>query len=875
MTLLSSVLRFSFHLSARFFTSEMGEAQDPRWDGYNDGDGSGGEEALAAAAGLSCFSMRGCSGEGKHLDGCGGAGAAPHLDGTNSTTAIVVFELKQLFPRSRRRLLLFPGVETTFFFVCFTTLFFLAFIINPAIASPVWRGSAGNMTIMATKFTPEVMLSAPRRSAAVPNSNGTLALYTVSSYSFGEHKRRSEVRVLTIANGQSSVVVEGSGASEPNWVGEEEFVWVEGVGEKGETEIKWGDVRGNKGVVKRFEGGVGNVKVREVERGRRWVLGFTVVVTPGGEIYNPVTEEKGLSSGRVYDGLFVRHWDAWSSENKNSIRYGFLRRKEEGGFEIEGLVDALYGTGLSSPVPPFGGTGDFDVGPKGLVFVAKDPKLDPAMYTKTDLYYLSLKELAQEKPKLRLIETPGLEGYSQSPVFSNDGNKIAFTRMRSKQYESDKTRLLLVKDLDELKAEEFYATEDGEGGWDARPDAILWSADDKTLYVTAEHRARNLIFQLPSTPCEAGKKLPSVIPTTDGSVSDVRLLSTTVSAHSPVAGRLFVTSTSLVDNSCYSIVNPSQSTFHIVSSNSKQGKSFGLSRLSVDDITFKGAGDYDVHALVMRPSNFDSKKKYPLCFLIHGGPQGAWADSWSTRWNPAVFAEQGYVVVSPNPTGSTGYGMALQNGIKGDWGGKPYNDLVNAFEYIQDNLDYVDTDRAVALGASYGGYMINWIQGHPLGRKFKALVCHDGVFSTSNQWSTEELFFPIHDFEGTIYENKEGYQKWDPANHLNEWATPELIIHSELDYRLPVTEGLAAFNVLQAKKVPSRLLVFPDENHWVLKPENSLVWHKTVLGWINKYSGIEDDAGAQVQAHQANVTKRETERLDKETFANLVSKLAL
>ncbi|KAK3366453.1 Alpha/Beta hydrolase protein [Podospora didyma] len=236
-----------------------------------------------------------------------------------------------------------------------------------------------------------------------------------------------------------------------------------------------------------------------------------------------------------------------------------------------------------------------------------------------------------------------------------------------------------------------------------------------------------------------------------------------------------------------------------------------------------GDGDYDVHALVMRPSNHDPKKKYPLCFLIHGGPQGAWGDGWSTRWNPAIFAEQGYVVVSPNPTGSTGYGMSLQNGIKGNWGGRPYNDLVKCFEYIEKEMPFVDTDRGVALGASYGGYMINWIQGHPLGRKFKALVCHDGVFSTLNQWSTEELFFPIHDFEGTIYENREGYARWDPAQFVNEWATHQLIIHSELDYRLPITEGLSPFNILQSKGIPSKLLMFPDENHWVLKPENSLV----------------------------------------------------
>lgn len=225
--------------------------------------------------------------------------------------------------------------------------------------------------------------------------------------------------------------------------------------------------------------------------------------------------------------------------------------------------------------------------------------------------------------------------------------------------------------------------------------------------------------------------------------------------------------------------------------------------------------------------------------VVHGGPQGAWEDAWSTRWNPAVFAEQGYVVIAPNPTGSTGYGQDFTDAIRGQWGGLPYQDLVKGFEYIKGNLKYVDTDRAVALGASYGGYMMNWIQGHELGRQFKALVTHDGVFSMTAQMASEEIYFPFHDMKGNLWENPEGWAQWDPSRFAANWATPHLIIHSEKDYRLTMNEGLSAFNVLQVKGVPSRLLIFPDENHWVLKPENSLLWHETVLDWINEYSGLE------------------------------------
>ncbi|KAK4129285.1 hypothetical protein N657DRAFT_609457 [Parathielavia appendiculata] len=699
------------------------------------------------------------------------------------------------------------------------------------------------MTLTATKFTPEVMLSAPRRSAGIPNPSGKLALYTVSTYSFGDHKKTTQIKILNIESGDSVLLVDEPGWSEPVWLSNEEVLYLKSR-DNGCTSLVIRHVNSSTAELS-YEAGfinapISNVKVKKLSDGGI-AFACSALTTPGGQLFNPETEKKPHSTAKVYTTLFVRHWDAWNSENCSSIFYGVFDHSD-GKYSLRdnALTNALAGTKLSSPVPPFGGTGDFDISESGLVFVAKDPGLDPALYTKTDLYFIPLKTFAESKPPSpQIVKTAGLEGYSNSPVFSHCGKKVAFTRMRSKQYESDKPRLILAPDIyNPDKTQEFYATSDNVGGWDIRPEAILWSHDDTKLYVTAESYARTLIFQLPSTPSKA-TSLPTPINTPDGSVSSFHLLGSAENDH------LFVTSTSLIDNSCYSITHPLSNTCKVISSASKQGKSFGLSRASLDSITFRGAGgDYDVHALVVRPSSFNKadprKKKYPLCMLIHGGPQGAWQDSWSTRWNPAVFAEQGYVVVCPNPTGSTGYGMALEDGITGDWGGRPYNDLVRCYEWVVDNMPEVDGARAVALGASYGGYMINWIQGHPLGRKFKALVCHDGVFSTLNQWCTEELFFPIHDFEGTLYDNRAAYEKWDPARFVAEWATPQLIIHSELDYRLPITEGLAAFNVLQARKVPSKLLVFPDENHWVLKPENSLVWHREVLAWINKYSGIDD-----------------------------------
>ncbi|KIN04004.1 hypothetical protein OIDMADRAFT_194096 [Oidiodendron maius Zn] len=654
------------------------------------------------------------------------------------------------------------------------------------------------MTVRAKKFTPEVLLSAPRRSLATPNPAGTLALFTVSTYSFQFHSKTSEIRVLDIKTGQSKLLSSDGTASEPTWLLDNDLV----------TRLDADNI----------------------------AFAITGLATPSGELYNAENAKKSTSTGRVYNNLFVRHWDAYVTENTSTIWYGVLK-KGQGmqAMSVSPLVNALKGHSFSleSPVPPFGGSTDFDISKNGLVFVAKDPKLDPANHTKTDLYYIPLKTFAEpQAPSPQIVKTGSLKGYSNCPVFSPDAKSVVFQRMKDIRYEADKQRLLIVPDISDLtNVQEFYETEDGNGAWDLRPDAITFSNDGSELYVTAEENGHVRLFKLPSSPRHATKFPEAIV--SDGSV---------VSAKALPDGKLLVSSNSLVESSAYTIVDPKNpSSSALVSSSSKSGNAFGLSRAQVDELWYTGAGDYKVHAWVVKPSNFDKSKKYPLAYLIHGGPQSSWNDSWSTRWNPAVFAEQGYVVVTPNPTGSTGYGMALQNGITGNWGGKPYQDLVKGFEYVEANLPYVDTSRAVALGASYGGYMVNWIQGHPLGRKFKALVTHDGVFSTLNQYTSEELFFPHHDFGGTLWENREGYEKWDPARHLENWATPHLIIHNDLDYRLPVAEGLAAFNVLQLRGIESRFLNFPDENHWVLKPENSLVWHKEVLGWINKYSGVDKE----------------------------------
>ena len=694
-----------------------------------------------------------------------------------------------------------------------------------------------------------VLLSAPRRSAAVPSPDGKSALYTVTTYSFESHKKTSEIRVLDIGNGQSTLVTSEEKSSEPHWVGEdsETLLWLK-EGEKGVTQLLVGKTSAfsDTYVVGVLQGPVENVKLKLLEEGKV-AIALMGKARPDGSLYNPDNEPKKHSSGLIYDSLMVRHWDKYVSPNRNAIWYGLLHRSSPTSmYSLSDFTNILKDTHLESPIPPFGGTDHFDLSTTGIAFVAKDPSLNPATNTKANFYFLPFSNFAKSPSSSPLkVVVSNLDGACSSPSISPDGKGAAFLQMKTNSYESDKNRIIVIQNLFRPTATEIMASEDDEGSWDRSPSAVSWSNDGQKLYVQAEDEGHGLLYSInvTGTP-QKTKELPEKL-THTGYVSDIQPLA-------EGSNSLFISSTNLVDNSIYTILDPSQpSNTRQISSNSRNGTSFNLFPNQVSTIWFPGANNHKVHALVMKPSNFNSSQTYPLAYLIHGGPQGAWNDQWSTRWNPAIFAEQGYVVVTPNPTGSTGYGQDFTDAIRNSWGGLPYEDLELGFKYIKENMPFVDTNRAVALGASYGGYMMNWIQGHPLGRHFKALVCHDGVFSMTNQMSSDEQYFPNHDLGGPYWTAMDNWEKWNPARFTSEWETPMLVIHNELDYRLPISEGLGVFNVLQERGVESRFLTFPDENHWVLKEENSLVWHNVVLNWINRFAGLseyKEEMGVEVQS---------------------------
>ena len=253
-----------------------------------------------------------------------------------------------------------------------------------------------------------------------------------------------------------------------------------------------------------------------------------------------------------------------------------------------------------------------------------------------------------------------------------------------------------------------------------------------------------------------------------------------------------------------------------------------------EEFWFKGAGGARVHGFLLKPPHFDPARKYPLLFLVHGGPQGAWSNSFHFRWNAQLFASPGYVVVMINPRGSTGYGQKFTDQISGDWSGKVYKDLMKGLDYVLATCDFIDPDRLAAAGGSYGGYMMNWFEGHT--DRFKALISHAGVFNlTSMYLHTEELWFPEWDLKGTPWTNPRSYRKWSPHQFIGKFKTPMLVIHGEQDYRVPISEGMQTFTALQKMGVPSKLLYFPDEGHWITKPQNSELWYETVWDWLATY----------------------------------------
>jgi len=511
-------------------------------------------------------------------------------------------------------------------------------------------------------------------------------------------------------------------------------------------------------------------------------------------------KKKNKASGMVFDSLFVRHWDTWANGKRNHI---FVMPVAGGD-----AVDIMKKLDADSPTRPWGGIEDYDFSPDGkrIAFSMKKPMGSAEAWSTNEDIWLAPTDGSAAPVD---ITEQNLARDSQ-PVFSPDGNTIAYLAMSSPGYEADRYRVVLH---DIASGEKKVLTE----GWDRSPASLAYSRKGDKLWVTADNLGQVSIFSIDA---RSGKEKLVVRDGTNQAPMETD------------RGLLFLRDSLTAPADFWLSSTGGGNEKRVTELNRDRLKGVGLGQ--PEQFTFQGAKGDIVHAYVVKPVGFDPSKRYPLAFLVHGGPQGSFGNHFHYRWNPQTYAGAGYAAVMVDFHGSTGYGQAFTDAIRDDWGGAPFEDLMKGLDAAIQRYPWIDGDRACALGASYGGYMINWIAGHT--DRFKCLVVHDGnIDERMAYFDTEELWFPEWEHKGTPWENPEGYRKHNPVEFVKEWKTPTLVIHGGLDFRVVDTQGLSTFTVLQRKGIPSKLLYFPDENHWVLKPANSILWHDTVNGWLDQW----------------------------------------
>lgn len=522
---------------------------------------------------------------------------------------------------------------------------------------------------------------------------------------------------------------------------------------------------------------------------------------------NKAEEEKAERSGvkaKVTERLLFKHWNEWRDRKRTHV---FIV-SSNGGVATDftpGDFDA----------PPYGAsTGvDYAFSPdsRELVYL-KNPDKVEATSTNSDIIVASLTDKAQKNI------TEANKGYDAGPVYTPDGKYIVYRSQPTATFEADRWRIMRYN---RSTGETVELTR----GFDLQADGLTISPDSKTIYFVANDRGREPIFSVPVEPDFRQRIATHVRKIVDG----------------VFAGDLNISP----DGKTFVFLNQSASApAEIMVAGVDGSGQRQLTRINPDlrlskaeDVDWKGALNAPNHGFIVKPVNFDPSKKYPLIVLIHGGPQGAWNDAWSYRWNPQIFANAGYVVFMPNPRGSTGYGQKFVNDISGDWGGKVFVDLKNGVAEVI-KRPYIDKTRIGGAGASYGGYMVDWILGHNNDPRFrfKALVSHAGVYNLESMaTATEEIWFVNWEFKGMPWQNPAMYQRWSPHKFANNFNTPTLVTAGELDYRVPVDQSLQLYTTLQLKGVPSKLIIFPDEGHWILKPQNSEFWYKNVLDWFDRH----------------------------------------
>ncbi len=573
---------------------------------------------------------------------------------------------------------------------------------------------------------------------------------------------------------------------------------------------------------------------------------------------------------KIFTRLFYRHWNAFTEFKRGhlfvvsadanadrntdlqSVRPAELNSAESDKAQTAENISA--GRTGQSPVfrqprdltpgdhdvPPFhlGGQDMYAISPDGqeLAYTSNIDEVEAAS-TNNEIFIVPMADLATGGKKIS--SSPGSDN---TPLYSPDGKYIAWRSQARNGLESDKQSLILyerqtrrARNITE-KAEPDPSSHDPVShlhAFDRSVDSFTWDATSSIIYFSAEDRGDSHVFQIVPDAANSACQRLSDIAGSDLIYTKPRLFysKNTIAAPNEIR-RVDLLPLEGISAEFGSSLKPPQIDFPVTHMNDALLSQIDMQPL--ESFMFKGANDEEVQGFMVKPPGFDPNKKYPLKFLIHGGPQGAWGNSWSYRWNPELFAANGYVVVMINFHGSTGYGQKFTDSISADWGGKPYVDLMKGLDYVEKTYPFIDKNREAALGASYGGYMANWLLGHT--DRFKCIVSHDGIFNTESAYGTsEELWFPEWEFKGPPWKQREFYRKFSPHLFADKFKTPTLVVHGQNDYRLDVSEGFQLFTTLQRLKVPSKMLYFPDEGHWVLKPQNSRLWYKTVNEWVDQW----------------------------------------
>jgi dipeptidyl aminopeptidase/acylaminoacyl peptidase len=546
--------------------------------------------------------------------------------------------------------------------------------------------------------------------------------------------------------------------------------------------------------------------------------------------------DKALADSKVkaqiWTHLLYRHWNHYTGDKRSHL---FLVSVEDGA-----MRDLTPGD--PHDVPPFSledSSCGCDISPdsKELAFT-ENPDPVPAISISAQIYTLDLTD-----PAAKPVKVSTSAGGNFNPAYSPDGKYLAWRSEARAGYESDKFRLFLYDRAAKVATDLIPKFND----W---VDEIAWAPNSKMIYFTSGQQGEEPLMIATIDGHPAYVLDPNLLPVL-GDFSDLHPLQ---DGYTIVASRTKVDAPAEVSAASIALDIPRADKLRSIT-HLNDALLAQLDLPKMESFWFTAKDGTKIQGFLIRPPGFDPGKKYPVKFLIHGGPQGAWGDDWSYRWNAELFAANGYVVVMINPRGSTGYGQAFIDAVNGDWGGKPFTDLMTGLDYAEQHYPFIDKTRECALGASYGGYMANWILGHT--NRFKCIVSHDGMFNAESAFgSTEEDWFNIWEFKGHPWDYYEGvptdgsssvgrgkpdsenpFRKWSPSLYAKNFKTPTLVIHGQLDYRLDLSEGLQLFDTLQLLGVPSKMLYFPDEGHWVLKPQNSQLWYKTVNDWVDQWTG--------------------------------------